>query len=184
MKARTIILFVVMFILLAACFYVVDPGWFSSSGNRTARDASDYPMAPNFELTSLDGNLINLNHYRGKVVLLNFWATWCGPCKMEIPGLENLQAKYGLKGFRVIGMDMISEDNANDVRNFYRRFRMNYPVVLASDEIGNLYGGIQGTPTSFLIGCDGRIHAEYVGLTSENVLARQIHGLLAACPNG
>lgn len=185
MKVKGIVLSFVLGVVVAAGLYLAGRHWLSSSGTQhTTRLAGAHPMAPGFKLTSVDGKLINLEHYRGKVVLLNFWATWCGPCRMEIPGLEDLQRKYGFKGLRVIGMDVISEDNANAVREFYQRFKMNYPVVLANEKIGDLYGGIMGTPTSILIGCNGRIDSEFVGYTNEHVFARRIHGLLAACPNG
>lgn len=143
-----------------------------------------HPFAADFSLTSLDGNTISLKDYRGKVVLLNFWATWCGPCRQEIPGLEDLQSRYGFKGLRVIGMDVISEDNAKDVRDFDRQFKMNYPVVFANEKVGERFGGLIGTPTSILIGCDGRVYGKYVGFTDESIFTERVRGLLATCRNG
>ncbi len=180
MWVKKIILGIVMVVVVSACLYLA-----TLHGNApTAGRTSVHPMAPDFTLTSLSGDTVNLKDLRGKVVLLNFWATWCGPCRMEIPGLIDLQARYGSQGLRVIGMDEISEDNANAVRRFYRQFQLNYPVVLASDAIGNLYGGIEATPTSFLIGCNGRVYGEYVGYMSEDAFASRIHGLLMACESG
>lgn len=184
MRVKGIVLGAALAVVVSAGLYLLGQRWLASTSIRTTKLVGSYPMAPDFELTSLDGNLISLKRYRGKVVLLNFWATWCGPCQMEIPGLEDLQRRYGFEGLRVIGMDEISEDNANAVREFYQRFNMNYPVVLATDKVGNLFGGIMGTPTSFLIGCNGRIYGEYVGYTDESVFTRKIQGLLTACQGG
>ena len=184
MRVKRIILGIVLGVVVSAGLYLVNRYWIAPATAPVARRAGAHPMAPDFTLTSLSGSTINTKDLRGKVVLLNFWATWCGPCRMEIPGLEDLQRRYGPGGLRIIGMDVISEDNANAVRRFYQQFQMNYPVVLASDKVGDLYGGIFGTPTSILIGRDGRIYAEYVGLTDESVFAREIHDLLTAGPNG
>ena len=184
MWVKKIILVIVMFVVVSACLYLATLHWIAPAATPTAEPTSVRSMAPDFTLTSLSGDTISMKDLRGKVVLLNFWATWCGPCRMEIPGLVQLQSRYGARGLRVIGMDEISEDNANAVRRFYREFQLNYPVVLASDSVGNLYGGITGTPTSILIGRDGRIYAEYVGLVNEQVFARAIRNLLAEGPNG
>ncbi len=180
MWVKKIILGIVLVVVVSACLYLATLHWNAPATGRT----SVHPMAPDFTLTSLSGDTINLKDLRGKVVLLNFWATWCGPCRMEIPGLVDLQSRYGSQGLRVIGMDEISEDSASAVRRFYQEFQLNYPVVLASDRVGNLYGGIYGTPTSVLIGRDGRIYGEYVGLTGESVFAQAIQNLLDAEPNG
>lgn len=158
--------------------------WIAPATSVPSDCCATHPMANDFSLTSLDGDTINLKAYRGKVVLLNFWATWCTPCRMEIPGLENLQRKYGSQGLRVVGMDVISEDNLKDVRGFDRQFKMNYPVVLASDTISDSFGGLIGTPTSILIGCDGRVYGKFVGYTDESIFDQKVHGLLGACKNG
>jgi len=184
MWVKKIILGIVLFVVVSACLYLATLHWIAPATGPTTGRSIVHSMAPDFTLTSLSGDTISMKNLRGKVVLLNFWATWCGPCRMEIPGLERLQSRYGPQGLRVIGMDEISEDNANAVRRFYHQFQLNYPVVLASDRVGDLYGGILGTPTSILIGCDGRIYGKYVGYTSESFFARQIHDLLMACPNG
>jgi len=184
MRFRGVIFGVAVVIAVSTTIYLVNRYWIAPAAvHKTECDVS-LPMAADFALTSLAGKHIQLKNYRGKVVLLNFWATWCGPCQMEIPGLERLQSKYGPQGFRVIGMDVISEDNASAVRKFYQQFKMNYPVALASDKLVDLYGGLFGTPTSILIGCDGRIYGKYFGYLDEGVFAHKIQGLLTACRRG
>lgn len=181
MRHWQILLSVAFVVTILTGLYLFNRYWIAPQAFQPKECATARPMAANFTLTSLNGKRINLKRYRGKVVLLNFWATWCGPCKMEIPGLTTLQREYGPEGLRVIGMDVISEDTASAARAFYKQYRMNYPVVLASDKVGNLYGGLWATPTTILIGCDGRIYRKYVGYRNTSVLGHAINGLLASC---
>jgi thiol-disulfide isomerase/thioredoxin len=140
--------------------------------------SGDHPMAPDFSLSDLSGQKVSLADYRGKVVLLDFWATWCGPCRIEIPGFVELQNRYRDQGFVVIGVSM--DDGPDPVKEFYKQFKMNYPVVLGDDKLGEEYGGILGLPTSMLIGRDGRIYAKHVGAASPAVFEDEIKALLAA----
>jgi len=135
-------------------------------------------MAPAFSLTDINGNSLKLSDFQGKVVMLDFWATWCGPCRIEIPGFVELQKRYAAQGFTIIG---ISEDNtAQPVEEFYKEFQMNYPVALGNERLEELYGGMQGLPTTFIIGRDGRIYAKHVGATDPEVFETEIKELLAA----
>lgn len=181
MKKGKVFLGIFLGIAVAVGLYFVNQYWIAPTPTSAARTASDFPQAPEFELTSLAGNKINLKDYRGKVVLLDFWATWCGPCKIEIPGFEQLQDKYGAQGLRIIGVSM--DDGPAPVRRFYQQFHMNYPVVMGDNKVGELYGGIMALPTSFLIGRDGRIYAKHVGLTSKAVFETEIKELLAVPPD-
>jgi peroxiredoxin len=137
--------------------------------------------APEFTLKDSNGQTVHLSDYKGKVVLLDFWATWCGPCRIEIPGFVQLQNKYGSQGLVVVGLSM--DDGPEPVRMFYSSFHMNYPVAMGSDKLGMLYGGIFGLPTTFLIGRDGRIYAKHEGLTDLSVFEKEIKELLAAPPD-
>ena len=140
-----------------------------------------HPEAPGFSLTDLSGQKINLEDYKGKVVLLDFWATWCGPCRLEIPWFVDLENQYRDRGFAVIGVSM--DDGPEPVREFYKQFKMNYPVGMGDDKVSELYGGILGLPTSFLIGRDGRIYAKHVGASDRSVFEEEIEQLLAAGPD-
>jgi thiol-disulfide isomerase/thioredoxin len=132
--------------------------------------------APDFTLPQLDGHDLRLSSYRGKVVLLDFWATWCDPCREEIPHLVELQQRYGESGLQIIGVSM--DDSSDPVRPFSQQFHMNYPVVMGTAQTGALYGGILGLPITFLIGRDGRIYAKHIGATSAEVFEKEIKTLL------
>ena len=136
--------------------------------------------APALTLVDLSGSKIDTSSYAGKVVLINFWAAWCTPCAAEIPQLIALQNKYRTRGFQVIGISMEDKDRA--LRDFYRSYKMNYPVVAGSAKIAEAYGGILGLPTTFLIGRDGRIRAKYAGLLDFPKLEQEIAVLLPNKP--
>jgi len=140
--------------------------------------AKQHSVAPDFSLPQLNGQSLQLSAYRGKVVLLDFWATWCTPCREEIPHLVELQNKYRGQGLQIIGVSM--DDSPEPVREFYQRFQMNYPVVMGNADIGEIYGGVLGLPIAFVIGRDGRISAKHIGATDVSVLEQDIRGLLLA----
>ena len=135
-------------------------------------------VAPNFTLTSLEGKPIRLSNYRGKLVLLNFWATWCGPCIAEIPRFSSWQTKYGSQGFQVLGISM--DDDKPPVQKTARKFQLTYPIVMGDEHLGELYGGILGLPITFLISPEGKILARYQGETDLNQMEKRIATLLAA----
>ena len=137
--------------------------------------ASHLP-APDFNLSQLDGPTLRLSSYRDKIVLLDFWATWCAPCREETPNLVNLQKEYGDRGLQIIGVSM--DDSAEPVHAFYRQFHMNYPVVMGNAKTGELYGGVLGLPIAFLIDHNGRIYKKHVGATDPSVLEKEINLLL------
>jgi len=133
-------------------------------------------LAPDFSLPDLSGQDLHLSSYRGKVVLLDFWATWCDPCRDEIPHFVELQNNYGSQGLQIIGVSM--DDGPEPVREFYQRFKMNYPVVIGNAKTGELYGGVLGLPIAFLIGRDGGISAKPIGATNVSVFEKEIVNLL------
>lgn len=152
--------------------------------NRTAKPTrpqvpgSSVSPSPALRLVDLGGNKIDTFSYTGKVVLINFWAAWCTPCAEEVPQLVALQDKYRAQGFQVIGISMEDRDSA--LRDFYRKYKMNYPVVAGSAKIAESYGGILGLPTTFLIGRDGQVRAKYPGLADFASLEQEIVALLRA----
>ncbi len=166
----------VLAITLVAGLQLVNRYWIAPATKRAARTTGDHPLAPAFSLTDLNGRKLDLADYKGKVVLLDFWATWCGPCQIEIPGFVKLQERYRDQGLVVIGLSL--DDGPGPVREFYQEFRMNYPVALANQEVAELYG-IFGVPTTFLIGRDGRVYSKYTGTTDGSVFEAEVKELLA-----
>ena len=169
-------------IALVAGLYFANRYWIAPLSTRQAQAKAltkgDHPLAPDFTLTELNGQKLSLADYKGKVVLLDFWATWCGPCRIEIPGFVQLQNKYRDQGFTVIGVSM--DDGPEPVKEFYQEFRMNYPVALTDHKVDQLYGGVIGLPTTFVIGRDGRIYARHPGAEPASVFEDEIKTLLAA----
>ena len=126
-------------------------------------DANAKPANLKFTLNDINGKPVDLSAYKGKVILLDFWATWCGPCKIEIPGFVELQSKYRDKGLVVIGVSV--DDTLEQLQPFAAAFKMNYPVLLGNgrDDIQQAYGPIWGLPTTYIIGRDGRALQEAHG---------------------
>jgi len=122
--------------------------------------------APDFSLTGIDGKPFKLSDYAGKVIILDFWATWCPPCKAEIPFFIELKNQYGNKDLVILGAAM---DDPSRVKTFYKSHGMNYPVAITSQEMGMQYGGIQGIPTTFVIDKEGYIREKFVGYRPKQV---------------
>jgi peroxiredoxin len=133
--------------------------------------------APEFALKDADGKTVKLSDYKGKVVLLNFWATWCGPCKMEIPWFIDFEKEYKDKGFAVLGVAM-DDDGWDAVKPYLEEKKVNYRVVLGNDQVAEQYGGVGSLPTSILIDRDGRIATVHVGLVSKSEYRNDIIQLL------
>jgi len=134
-------------------------------------------LAPDFKLQSTEGKSIKLSDFKGKVVIVDFWATWCPPCRKGIPDLIDLKKKYGSKGFEVIGVS-VDSDTKDKVIPFIKENGMNYPVVYSESNVLELYGGIHNIPTSFVIDKKGKIVASYVGLTPKATYEDHIKKLL------
>ncbi len=145
-------------------------------GGNVIRFVRNPDAAPEFQLTTLDGKPLSLESARGKVVLLNFWATWCGPCRAEIPDLIALQEKYAGK-LQIIGL-MVDEDDAGLVKQVVTRTGINYPVALTSPEIRIKYGGIAALPTSFVLDTQGRVVQKHEGLRNPALYEAEIRALL------
>lgn len=135
--------------------------------------------APEFALKDANGKVVHLADYRGKVVLLDFWATWCGPCTIEIPWFTEFQRKYKDRGFEVLGVSM-DEDGWKAITPFVTQRKVNYRIVLGDDKTGDQYGGLEALPTTFVIDRDGRIAAVHVGLAGKKDFEDAIETLLQA----
>jgi len=139
-------------------------------------------MAPDFELKTLDGKPIKLSSLRGKAVIVDFWATWCGPCKIEMPWLVDLQKKYQDQGLVVLGVAMDDSSNA-DIAKFAKEMNLNYPVLKGTDPVGDAYGGVDGLPITFYVGRDGKIIDKSLGLVSKSEIEENIQKALAQGSN-
>ncbi|MGE0448097.1 MAG: TlpA family protein disulfide reductase [Vicinamibacterales bacterium] len=136
------------------------------------------PARLDFTLKDVDGRDVALSDYRGKVVLLDFWATWCGPCKVEIPHFVEFQEKYGPKGLQIVGVSV--DDTADKLAPYVKEMGMNYPVLqgLGRDDLQDAYGPILGIPVSVMISRDGKICATHTGLTGKEIFEQEIAALL------
>ena len=137
--------------------------------------------APDFTLESLDGRSVTLSSLRGKAVLLNFWATWCGPCKIETPWLVELQNQYGPQGLQIIGVEA-GDDGKDDVARFAKDMGMNYPILLGKESVDDAYGGMPALPESFFIGRDGKIVDKIMGLRGREDIEESIKKALNTQP--
>jgi thiol-disulfide isomerase/thioredoxin len=142
----------------------------------TIRFVRNPDPAPDFKLTSLDGKPVMLASSKGKVILLNFWATWCGPCRAEIPDLVGLQNKYKDR-LQILGL-VVDDDDQDAIKEFSERFGINYPVAIAGDDIRMRYGGIAALPTSFVLDAEGRIVQKHEGLRNPVLYETEIRALL------
>jgi thiol-disulfide isomerase/thioredoxin len=140
------------------------------------RFVKDPDPAPDFQVKDLDGKDLSLQAFKGKVILLNFWATWCGPCRAEIPGLIELQSKYKDQ-LQVIGM-AVDEDDDTELRNVVKSESINYPVALTTDPVRMAYGGISALPTVFVINADGHVVQKHIGLYNPALYETEVRALL------
>lgn len=158
-----------------------------SAGGAAGSGSSVGLAEPQVTFKNLQGENVSLASLKGKVVLVNFWATWCDPCQAEIPTLISLQKKYSDKGFTILGVAM-DEDGKSVVQPFVQKTQfsvdghqttMNYPIVLGNDDIANKFGGLIGYPITFLISRDGKIQKRILGMVGEPDI-KSIEKLLAA----
>lgn len=129
--------------------------------------------APDFELTTLEGKKIRLSDLRGKAVLLNFWATWCEPCKIEMPWFVQLEKQYGPEGLQVLGVAM-DDTSEKEISQFVTEMGVNYPVLVGKEAVGDEYGGIIHLPTTFYIDRSGKIVEHIEGLHSRHEMETNI----------
>jgi cytochrome c biogenesis protein CcmG/thiol:disulfide interchange protein DsbE len=147
------------------------------------RDTSSRKKAPDFALKDVNGKEVHLSDFKGKVVLLDFWATWCGPCGIEIPWFTDFQRKYKDRGFEVLGVSM-DDDGWKAVTPFAAQNKINYRLVLGNDMTSDQYGGVEALPTTFVIDRDGRIASVHIGLSGRKEFEDAIEQLLNAPASG
>jgi len=157
-------------LLLAACF---------AAGAQTATTAEPLvgKKAPEFTRRDLNGARVDLAGYRGKVVLLDFWATWCASCQVEMPVFVQWQREYGPRGLQVIGISM--DDDPALARRMKAKLQLNYPVAMGDEKLGQIYGGVLGLPLTYLIDRKGKVSAKFQGETDLKTIEKQLKALLA-----
>lgn len=134
--------------------------------------------APNFALTDLQGNTVKLSDLRGKIVVLNFWATWCPPCKQEIPWLVDMQKRYGSQGLQIVGVSM-DDGDPKDVVKFAAANSINYPILIGEDKVADQYGGIEYLPTTFYIDRNGVVLDRVFGEPQREEIEQNIKRAIA-----
>lgn len=165
-----------------ALLFMTGCGQMPETARAAVKTATSRNPAPDFALKDADGKVVKLSDYKGKVVLLNFWATWCGPCKIEIPWFIEFEQNTRDKGFAVLGVAM-DEDGWEAVKPYVAAHKVNYRMVVGDDMTAQKYGGVESLPTSFLIDREGRIAATHVGLVSKKVYQDDIAQLLGSAPD-
>ena len=149
-----------------------------AAGSTAAVSAPRKP-APDFELKTLDGRTVKLSDFRGKAMVVNFWATYCGPCRVEMPWLIDFYARYKTQGLEIVGVSMDDGDQ-EQVAAFVKEFNVNYTIVMGNHAVGDAYGGARFLPQTFLVDREGRITKSIVGIKSRNDFEESVRLLLDA----
>jgi len=176
-KRSPLVLVIVAFVV-ALMLYV---GYHKARGAGFASHLTTSSIAPDFTLESLDGRSMRLSDLRGKAVLLNFWATWCGPCKIEMPWFVDFQKQYGSQGLQIVGVAMDDASKA-DIAKFAKDMGVNYPILIGKESVGDQYGGVPALPESFVISRDGKIIDKIIGLRGKAEIEESIKKALDTQP--
>jgi len=181
---RQVLPVIVMTLAMAGLWWWASPRLLHMAAHAIleSRARSARSSAPDFSLKDANGHPVRLSDYRGRVVLLNFWATWCGPCQIEIPWFVEFQNRYGAAGLTVLGVSM-DDDGWKVVKPFLAAKNVNYTVVIGNEEVNQLYGGIESLPTTLLIGRDGRTEFFHSGLIARGEYQKEILQLLSGKPD-
>jgi len=148
----------------------------SAAQSTVATTSLLHKQAPQFVRTDLENRKLDLRAYSGKVVLLDFWATWCASCQIEMPRFVAWQSQYGPRGLQIIGISV--DDDPALARKLYKKMKLNYPVAMGDEKLGQLYGGVLGLPLTFLIDSQGKVQAQFRGETDLKLIEEQFKPLL------
>jgi peroxiredoxin len=180
---RKIVVFATMVVVVAGLLLLArfqrKPQGRQFAASAAAPAAAKGHSAPDFVLTDLQGNTVKLSDLRGKAVVLNFWATWCPPCKAEIPWFVDLQKRYGAQGLQVVGVNMDDGDE-NDVQKFAAQNAINYPILLGQDKVADAYGGIDYLPTTFYIDRNGVVIERVFGQPERDEIEQNVKRAIAS----
>ena len=179
MKRDPLTLVVVAFVVALMLYFGYHKARRPGAGS--APHLTQTSMAPDFTLESLDGKSMRLSDLRGKAVLLNFWATWCGPCKIEMPWFVELQQQYGSQGLQIVGVAM-DDASKEDIAKFAKDMGVNYPILIGKESVGDAYGGVPALPESFFIGRDGKVVDKIIGLKGKGEIEDTIKKALNTQP--
>jgi peroxiredoxin len=152
------------FLLGTACSNIPEAGFEPRSVKAAVKPENDRKTAPEFDLKDSNGQTVHLADYKGKVVLLDFWATWCGPCKVEIPWFMEFEQQFKDRGFAVLGVSM-DEDGWDAVKPYIEDLKINYRIMLGNEQVSDIYGGLDSLPTTLLIDRQGKIASIHIGLS-------------------
>jgi peroxiredoxin len=177
---RSPLAIIVVVVLVALMLYFAAHQARRTGGSSAAHNTQP-SIAPDFSLESLDGGTMRLSDLRGKAVLLNFWATWCGPCKIEMPWFVDLQNQYRAQGLQIVGVAMDDASKA-DIKKFAQDMGVNYPILIGKEAVGDQYGGVPALPETFLIGRDGKIVDKIIGLRGKSEIEDSIKKALDTRP--
>src|ERR1700680_3176033 len=181
MKRNLLILFATMFAVGLVIYGASHNS--RSAKSKTADSAIDGNgqgrLAPDFELKSLDGRTVKLSDFRGKAVVLNFWATYCAPCLVETPWLTDVYRQYKTQGLEIVGVSM-DDGGQQQVSNFVKEMNVNYTILIGNHTVGDAYGGARFLPQTFLIDREGRIVKSVLGIQSKGDFEENIKQLLAS----
>jgi cytochrome c biogenesis protein CcmG/thiol:disulfide interchange protein DsbE len=137
----------------------------------------EYPNAPDFALYDLTGKLVRLSDHKGKVVIIDFWATWCGPCRIGIPDFIEIQNKYGKEKLMILGINL-DQGDLSVVVSFAKVYKINYPILFYTPEVIEAYGGIRGIPTTFIVDREGKIREKLVGYHYKDHFIQMLNKIL------
>lgn len=181
-KRDPVVVIVVVIVITLMLMFGIRKSRHAPASAQTQASITGAKMAPDFTLQSLEGKSVHLSDYRGKAILLNFWATYCDPCKVEMPWIVDLQKQYASQGLQVIGVAM-DEVGPEEIAKFAKQMNVNYPILIGKDEVGDAYGGLLYLPTTFYIGRDGKIVDKVFGIRGRSEIEDDIKKALAQGQN-